>query len=143
MHKSESMITQEHVNKISYEILGCAIRLHKALGPGLLESVYKACFVKELEKAGLRYQTELRVPVIWEGTILETEYRLDVLVEELIVVELKSIENIMPVHMSQLLTYMKLIEKPKGLLINFYCVNIFKEGQKSLVNEYFAALPKN
>lgn len=137
------MITQEHVNKISYEILGCAIRLHKALGPGLLESVYKACFVKELEKAGLRYQTELRVPVIWEGTILETEYRLDVLVEELIVVELKSIENIMPVHMSQLLTYMKLIEKPKGLLINFYCVNIFKEGQKSLVNEYFAALPKN
>ncbi len=96
-----------------------------------------------MEKAGLRYQTELRVPVIWEGTILETEYRLDVLVEELIVVELKSIENIMPVHMSQLLTYMKLIEKPKGLLINFYCVNIFKEGQKSLVNEYFAALPKN
>jgi GxxExxY protein len=80
-------------------------------------------------------------PINYKGIILDADLRLDVLVEDFIIVELKSMEGILPVHEAQLLTYMKLLEKPKGILINFNCTNIFKKGQKTLVNEYYAKLP--
>ncbi len=134
-------MTKKYVDDLSFEILGCAIDLHRALGPGLLESSYKHCFLYELSKKNLSYQSEIRVPLIYDNIELDVELRLDVLVEDLIVVELKAVEGILPVHLAQLLTYMKLTERPKGMLINFNCVNIFKEGQKSLVNEIYASLP--
>jgi len=80
-------------------------------------------------------------PIHYKGIILDADLRLDVLVEDLIIVELKSMDGILPVHEAQLLTYMKLLQKPKGVLINFNCSNIFKEGQKTMVNEYYAQLP--
>jgi GxxExxY protein len=116
--------------------------VHKQLGPGLLESVYEKCFNRELMLKGLKFQNQLWVPVEYKGVSLEADLRLDVLVEDLILVELKAIEGLLPVHHAQVLTYMKLLRKPKGVLINFNCTNIFKEGQKTFVNEHYAELPK-
>ena len=134
-------MTQKFINALSYKIIGCAIEVHRHLGPGLLESVYSKCFIKELTIQDLSFKNELLVPVMYKQYNLETEYRLDVLVEDLIIVELKSIERLLPVHGAQLLTYMKLMQKPKGVLINFNCTNIFKEGQKTFVNKIFESLP--
>jgi len=136
------MLTQEHINKLTYSILGCAIEVHKVLGPGLLESIYQKCFVEELKNKNLVFANQLCVPIEYKGKHLDTELRLDVLVEDSIVVELKAVDALHPIHDAQLLTYMKLLQKPKGILINFNCTNIFKEGQKTLVNELFAQLPK-
>jgi len=136
------LVTQEYINKLTYKIIGSAIEVHRHLGPGLLESVYLKCFVKELSLQSLNYKTQIFTPVEYKGFFLDTELRLDVLVEDQIIVEIKAMDGLLPVHEAQLLTYMKLINKPKGILINFNCVNIFKEGQKTMVNELFAALPK-
>ncbi|MBN8674766.1 MAG: GxxExxY protein [Chitinophagales bacterium] len=135
-------ITQKYIDELTYSIIGCAIEVHKQLGPGLLESVYEKCFIRELSLKNLNYQAQQKVPVTYKGVTLDAELRYDVLVENLIITELKSNDGLLPVHESILLTYMKLLEKPKGILINFNCTNIFKEGQKTLVNEYYAALPK-
>ena len=134
-------ITKKYLNELTYKVIGCAIEVHKQLGPGLLESVYEKCFVKELELKGLRYKRQLWVPLEYKGLQIDTELRLDVLVEDVLCVELKSNDGFLPIHESILLTYMRMLQKPKGILINFNCVNIFKEGQKTLVNELFAALP--
>lgn len=136
-------ITQKYLDDLTYSIIGCAIEVHKQSGPGLLESVYEKCFSRELSLKNLNFITQQIVPIKYKGMPLDAELRFDVLVEDLVIVELKAIEGILPVHKAVLLTYMKLLEKPKGILINFNCVNIFKEGQKKLVNEYYAALSKN
>jgi len=126
---------------LTYKIIGAAIEVHKRPGPGLLESVYLKCFVKELSLQSVNYKTQVFTPIEYKGFSLDTELRLDVLIEDQIIVEIKAMDGLLPVHEAQLLTYMKLINKPKGILINFNCVNIFKEGQKTMVNELFAALP--
>ena len=135
-------VTQKLLNDITYRIIGCAIEVHKHLGPGLLESVYEKCFIRELNIRGIENKSQLRIPLEYKGLYLETDLRCDVLTEDLIVVELKSIEGFLPIHEAVLLTYMRILEKPKGVLLNFHCVNIFKEGQRTLVNNLFAALPK-
>ena len=135
-------ITQKYLDELSYKIIGCAIEVHKHLGPGLLESVYEKCFIHELGLKQLHYMSQQKVPVTYKDLRLDAELRFDVLVENLIIVELKSIDGILPIHQAVLLTYLKMLSKPKGIIINFNCTNIFKEGQKTLVNEYYAALPK-
>ncbi|HEX6846501.1 MAG TPA: GxxExxY protein [Chitinophagaceae bacterium] len=135
-------ITRKYLDELTYQIIGCAIEVHKQFGPVLLESVYQKCFNREISLRNLKHQNEFWVPVEYKGLLLEADLRLDVLVEDLIIVELKSMEGILPVHEAQVLTYMKLLKKPKGVLINFNCTNIFKEGQKTFVNEYYALLPK-
>lgn len=136
-------MTKKYLDELTYEVIGCAIEVHKHLGPGLLESVYEKCFVKELDLKGIKYQKQLWVPLNYKGLELDTELRLDVLVEDILCVELKAQEGILPVHEATLLSYMQMLEKPKGILINFHCVNIFKEGQKTLVNNLFSLLPEN
>ncbi len=136
------MITQKYLNDLTYALIGCAIEVHKELGPGLLESVYHKCYLAELFNKGIKFSSQLIVPVIYKGKHLDTELRLDVLVDNIIIVELKAVENLHPLYDAQLLTYMKLLQKPTGLLINFNCTNIFKEGQKTMVNELYASLPK-
>jgi GxxExxY protein len=136
------MITQKYLDDLTYRIIGCAIEVHKQLGPGSLESVYEKCFVRELLLQNIEHKTQLYVPVSYKGLLMEAELRLDVLIEDLILVELKAIEGMLAVHEAQVLTYMKLLQKPKGILINFNCTNIVKEGQKTFVNEYYAALPR-
>ena len=136
-------ITQKYLDDLTYKIIGCAIEVHKQLGPGLLESVYEKCFIHELGLSGLRYQSQQKVPVSYKEINLDAELRFDVLVEDLIIVELKAMDGLLPIHEAVLLTYLKMMSKPKGVLINFNCTNIFKVGQKTLVNELYAALPKN
>ena len=140
--QSRMEITQKYLNELTYKIIGCAIEVHKYLGPGLLESVYEKCFAKEFVLKAIEFKTQLWLPVEYKGLQINAELRVDFLVEELILVELKAIESILPVHEAQILTYMKLMQKPKGILINFNCTNIFKEGQKTFVNEYYANLLK-
>jgi len=106
----------------------------------LLESVYEKCLKYELTHNGYKVAQQLLVPVTYDGIIIDTELRLDLLVNDCVVVELKAIENILPVHEAQLITYMKLLQKPQGLLINFFTDNITK-SLKPFVNEYFRALP--
>lgn len=136
------MITQRHIDDLTYKIIGCAIEVHKALGPGLLESIYQRCLVQELILSGLNTQSQLKVPIQYKGLNLDADLRLDILVEDLIVVEIKAVETINPVYEAQILSYMKLLNKPKGVLLNFCSDNIFKNGQKTFVNNIYASLGK-
>ncbi|MBI4647889.1 MAG: GxxExxY protein [Bacteroidia bacterium] len=136
------IITQKYLDELTYKIIGCAIEVHKHLGPGLLESVYEKCFIRELGLCELHYRSQQKVPINYKDIYLDADLRYDVLVENLIIVDLKSMDGILPIHEAILLTYMKMLSKPKGIIINFNCTNIFKEGQRTLVNEIYAALPK-
>jgi GxxExxY protein len=136
------MITQKYINEISYRIIGCAIEVHKNLGPGLLESVYELCFIDELVRAGLFVKSQIYVPVHYKDVDLGGCLKLDIIVNDLIIVEEKAVEQMIPLYKAQLLSYLKLTGKPKGLLINFNCENI-KEQLVSIVTEEFAKLPKD
>jgi len=134
------MITKKTVTQLSYDIIGAAIKVHKELGPGLLESVYEECLKYQLEKEGHKVIQQLKLPVKYQGMTLETQLRLDLLVDDLVIVELKTAENLLPVYEAQVLTYMQLLQKPQGLLINFFSDNITK-SMKPFVNKIFAELP--
>lgn len=136
------MVTQKYLDGLSYEIIGSAIEVHKIMGSGLLESVYHICLKEELIYRKINFLTEMKIPVIYKGKILDIDFRCDLYVENCIVVELKAVQEMKSIFDAQLLTYMKLLQCPKGILINFNCSNIFKEGQKTFVNEYFSNLPK-
>jgi GxxExxY protein len=136
------MITQKYLDDLTYEIIGSAIEVHKNIGRGLLESVYHQCLKEELSYRKINFYTEMKVPIIYKTKELITDFRCDLFVENCLVVELKSVLEMNPIFEAQLLTYMKLLKAPKGVLINFNCYNIFKEGQKTFVNEYFKFLPK-
>lgn len=130
---------KKDVTQLSYEIVGLAIRVHKELGPGLLESVYEKCLKYELEQNGYKVEKQVKVPVNYRGLKMDVDLRLDLLVNDTVVVEIKAHETILPVHKAQLLTYMKLMKKPQGLLINFFTDNISK-SMEPFVNEYFREL---
>jgi GxxExxY protein len=123
------------INEITERIIEFAIKVHRVLGPGMLESTYEACLVHELRKSGLQVRDQVKLPVVYDGIVLEEAYRLDVIVEELVIVEIKSVEKIHPVHEAQLLSYLKLSDKRIGLLINFN-VTLLKEGIKRVANKY-------
>jgi GxxExxY protein len=135
------VVTKRSIDDLTYTIIGCAIEVHKWSGPGLLESVYQKCLVRELRLRGLEVLSQLKVPINYKGLDIEADLRLDILVNDLIIVELKAIEIFNPLHEAQVMSYMKLLNKPKGILINFCCKNIYKAGQRTYVNEIYAALP--
>ena len=134
-------ITKKYLDELTYKVIGCAIEVHRYLGPGLLESVYERCFIQELRLQGLSCKRQIRVPVEYKGLILEADLRLDVLIEDILCAELKAQEGLLPIHDAVLLSYMEMLKKPKGILINFHCTNIFREGQKTLVNQLYGSLP--
>lgn len=121
-------------NEISYRVISCAIDIHKSLGPGLLESAYQECLFYKLRKEGLTVEKEKPMPLIYEEVHLDCGYRIDLLVENKVVIELKSVEALTDVHMAQTLTYMKLGDYKLGLLMNFN-VNLLKNGIKRVVNK--------
>ena len=125
-------MTKKEVTKLSFEITGFAIKVHKKLGPGLLESVYEQCLKFELERNGYNVKQQLTVKIDYDDLELESNLRIDLLVNDSIVVELKAVENVLPIHEAQLLTYMR-------LLVNFNTTNITK-SLKPFVNEYFSML---
>jgi GxxExxY protein len=137
------MVTQRYLDDLTYEVVGAAIEVHKIMGRGLLESVYHQCLKEELAHRKINFLTEMRIPVLYKNKQLEIDFRCDLYVEKCLVVELKAVQELTSVFEAQLLTYMKLLKSPKGILINFNCFNIFNEGQKTYVNEYFNLLPKN
>ena len=119
-------------NEISGAVVDAALKVHSALGPGLLESAYAACLRHELIKRGFNVASEVPVPVVYDGIRLEAGYKLDLLVEDTVVVELKAIEALAPIHQAQIISYLKLAGKPIGLLINFHSL-LLKDGIKRFV----------
>ena len=129
-------MTKKMITRLSYEIMGCAIEVHKELGPGLLESIYEKCLIFELNKNGFNVVNQLSIPIKYKEIEIDSNFRLDLLVNDLIIVEIKSVVQLLPIHQAQLLTYMKLLKKPQGLLLNFNSTNLSKESVP-LINEYF------
>jgi GxxExxY protein len=123
------------VNEITRQIIGAAMRVHTALGPGLLESAYRACMLHELRKRGISVSSEVGLPVIYEGEKIDLGYRIHLVVAGRVIVEIKCVEAINPVHKAQLISYMRLSGKQVGLLINFY-VEHLKDGVRRLVDGY-------
>jgi GxxExxY protein len=121
------------INQVSGQIVDAAMKVHSALGPGLLESAYEACLLFELHKRGLKAVNQVQLPVVYESVKIDAGYRIDLLVEDAVVVELKSVEEILPIHQAQLLSYLKLSGKKLGLLINFNTVHL-KNGITRMVN---------
>lgn len=134
-------LTKDLVNQISFEIIGAAIDVHRELGPGLLESSYEKALLYELQLRGLKTDSQRKVQIPYKGIILSEDLRYDILVEDLIVIENKATLNFHPVFIATLLSYMEHLKKPKGILLNFHVKHLFKEGQKTFVNRYFADLP--
>lgn len=135
-----SGITQKSLTQLGYDIVGCAIEVHKHVGPGLLESVYEKCLTHELQLRGLKVEKQVVVPIEYKGVQLESTLRADIIVNDMIIVELKAVELLHPLYKAQLLSYMRLLNKCKGLLINFHVENIAK-NVVSLVSEEFSRLP--
>lgn len=126
-------IPAPRINEINITIIGAAMKVHSALGPGLLESAYETCLLFELHSAGLKAESQVPLPVIYKGVRIDLGYRLDLLVEDSVIVELKTAEAIEAVHKAQLLSYLKLSAKHVGLIINFNVVHL-KDGIKRLVS---------
>jgi GxxExxY protein len=120
-------------NDASYAVIGAALKVHNALGPGLLESAYDACLFHELKQAGLHFEHEVHLPVVYEGVQLATAFRVDYIVEKCLIVELKCVERVLPVHRAQVLSYLKLTALPLGLLLNFN-VPYLRQGIFRIIN---------
>ncbi len=123
----------QSLNELSYLVIRCALKVHTELGPGLLESAYEACLAHELRKNRLKVETQVALPVIYDGIKIDLGYRLDLVVEDQLVIELKAIENVLPVHKAQLLSYLRLSKRKLGLLIDFHVTHL-REGISRVVN---------
>lgn len=135
-----NMITKSALTALTYQINGACIEVHKALGPGLLENAYHKCLKHELSLRNIHFESQFQIPIQYKGIQFQTDLRCDLCIEGCIVLEIKALEKILPIHEAQLLTYMKLLEAPKGILINFNVANLYYSGQKTFVNELFREL---
>ena len=129
------MEDKDKLDQITRRIIGAAIEVHKTVGPGLLESAYQVCLAFELREQGLKVEEQLPLPVIYKNVKLDCGYRIDLLVENEIVVEIKAIESLAPIHDAQLLSYLRLSRKRVGLLMNFH-MRVLRDGLKRIVNEF-------
>jgi len=130
---SVAIARKPRVNHITGMIVQAAMKVHSVLGPGLLESAYEACLAHELRKAGVHVRSQVGLPVVYDGEKIELGYRMDLLVEDLVIVEIKCVEAINPVHQAQLLSYMRLSGHNIGLLINFHVAHL-RDGIKRMVD---------
>ncbi len=126
---------KEKLNHLSKEILAAAIAVHKEMGPGLLESVYELCLLKELQLRGINAENQVLIPLFYKGEQLNKDFRIDILVEKEIVIELKAVDMLLPVHDAQIISYLKLTDKKLGFLINFN-VPLLKDGFNRFVNNF-------
>jgi GxxExxY protein len=134
------MVTKTYLKDLIYRVNGAAIEVHKHLGPGLLESIYHKCMVKELSLREINFQSELTIPIEYKGLELESDLRCDLFIENCLVLELKATDKILPIHVAKLMSYTKLLDVSIGLMINFNVLNIYNEGQKTYVNESYRRL---
>lgn len=128
---NQQLLVEE--NRLSHIVIGCAIKIHKALGPGLLESAYQECLYYELTQSGLHVEKEKPLPLVYEEVKLEVGYRVDLLVENKLIIELKAVDKLSSVHLAQVLTYLRLSGCKLGLLINFN-VTVLKQGVKRVIH---------
>jgi GxxExxY protein len=128
-------MNKEKLNELSKEILDAAIVVHREMGPGLLESVYELCLLKELQLRGIFAENQVHIPLFYKGERLPKDYRIDILVEKEIIIELKAVEFILPVHEAQIISHLKLTNKKLGFMINFN-VPLLKEGFNRYVNNF-------
>ena len=129
------MEERDRLDSITRRIIGAAIEVHRRLGPGLLESAYEACLAYELRQLGLKVEEQRPLPVVYRDVKLDCGYRLDLLVEDCVIIEIKAVDRLAPIHDAQLLSYLRLSDKRVGLLINFH-VRVLKNGLKRIVNEF-------
>ena len=129
------------INEITEKVIGAAIEVHRHLGPGLLESAYEECLCYELNQAGLRFERQVHLPIRYKGILLQSAHRMDLVVEEAVVVELKATEDMPPLYSAQVLTYLRSAQIQVGLLINFN-VPVLRDGVKRIVNEYLGVPPR-
>ncbi len=128
-------MNKEKLNAIARQIVDASVSVHKEMGPGLLESVYEYCLLKELENRGIKAINQVSVPLFYKGELLTKDFRIDILVENEIILELKAVEIILPVHEAQIISYLKLADKKLGFLLNFN-VEIMKNGIRRFVNNF-------
>ncbi len=133
MHHRVTEGTESYLNQLSGKAIECAIKVHRVLGPGLLESAYETCLLHELRKSGLTVDRQVPLPVVYDGIRLDAGYMLDLVVEKAIILELKAVDALLPIHEAQLLTYLRLANLKLGLLINFN-VTLLKNGIRRRVN---------
>lgn len=133
-------ITKKYLDELTYEVIGAAIEVQKIMGRGLLESVYHECMKVELKLRNISFLSEHKILAIFKDHALKVDFRCDLLVENCLIIELKATNEMHPIFEAKLLNYMNLLKIPKGILINFNSSNIFSEGQKTFVNEYFKLL---
>lgn len=134
------MITQSYLTDLTYKINGACIEVHKHLGPGLLESVYREALKEEFALREINFKAEFKLDVFYKTKLLNCDFRCDFLIEDIIVLEIKAVKNFDEIHKAQLLNYMGLLKVPKGILINFNVKNIVHEGQQTFVNKYYEQL---
>lgn len=134
------MITQKYLTDLTYRINGACIEVHKILGAGLAEIVYQKALEEEFKLRGIEYKTQMQIPVLYKRKILDCDFRCDFLVEDIIVVEIKSVSKMIELHKFQLLNYMNLLKVPKGILINFNVKNLYSQGQETFINKYYDQL---
>jgi GxxExxY protein len=135
------MARQDHLEEITRRVVDCGYHLHRDLGPGLLESAYEALMQEMLRQSGLQVERQVAVPLRYKGVVVDNAFKIDLLVENLLVVELKSIEKLSAVHGKQVLTYLRLMDLPLGLLMNFGQAT-FKDGLRRIANDYFGQIGK-
>ncbi|QQS34288.1 MAG: GxxExxY protein [Acidobacteriota bacterium] len=133
------MLNNEHaverVNSLTESIIGCAIEVHRAIGPGLLESAYEECLCYELAQNGLSFQRQVPLPVIYKGVKLDCRYKLDIIVENAVIIELKAVDRIIAIHEAQLLSYLRMLDLRVGLILNHHS-SVLKNGIKRIVNRF-------
>ena len=136
------MITQKYLTDLTYRINGACIEVHKILGSGLAEIVYHKALEEEFKIRNINYKSEFRIPVFYKDSKLDCDFKCDFLIENLIVLELKSVSAILDVHKFQVLNYMNLLKVPKSILVNFNVTNLYHEGHETFVSQYFKKLNK-
>lgn len=135
------MVTQKFINDLSYKIVGACIEVHKQAGPGLYEDVYHQCLEREFEILGLKYKSELEIPFSYKGKLIDCKLKCDFLIENLIVLEIKSVSEIHQIHKAQTMNYMNLLKVPRSILVNFNVINLYYEGYESFASKIFKTLP--
>ena len=134
------MTTQKHIDDLTYKINGACIEVHKIIGPGLLESVYQKCLEEEFNLRKINFKSQFKVPLVYKEKELFCDFFCDFLVEDTIVIELKSVLSLQDIHRAQILNYINLMKKPKGILINFNVKNIMNQGHETYVNDFYRQL---
>ena len=133
-------MTQKYITDLTYKIIGCCIEVHRILGPGLLEKIYIKALQEEFKIQEINYESEFNIHVDYKGKDLDCDLRCDFLIEECIVLEVKSVADFHDIHTAQTFNYMNLLKTPKAILVNFNVTNIFKEGQKTFLSKYYQQL---